>query len=81
MAVDPQYFQLYPEARVSDEQVKTWLADRQGAIVGRTTATKYGWKVGDKIPIQATIWQPKQGNTWFFNIDGIYDADKSAGTS
>jgi putative ABC transport system permease protein len=81
MAVDPQYFQLYPEARVSDEQVKTWLADRQGAIVGRTTATKYGWKVGDKIPIQATIWQPKQGNTWFFNIDGIYDADKGFDTS
>jgi putative ABC transport system permease protein len=81
MAVDPQYFQLYPEARVSDEQVKTWLADRQGAIVGRTTATKYGWKVGDKIPIQATIWQPKQDNTWFFNIDGIYDADKGFDTS
>jgi putative ABC transport system permease protein len=81
MAVDPQYFQLYPEARVPDEQVKTWLADRQGAIVGRTTATKYGWNVGDKIPIQATIWQPKQGNTWFFNIDGIYDADKGFDTS
>jgi putative ABC transport system permease protein len=81
MAVDPQYFQLYPEARVPDEQVKTWLADRQGVIVGRTTATKYGWKVGDKIPIQATIWQPKQGNTWFFNVDGIYDADKGFDTS
>jgi putative ABC transport system permease protein len=81
MAVDPEYFQLYPEARIADEQVKAWLADRQGAIVGRTTATKYGWKIGDKIPIQATIWQPKQGNTWFFNIDGIYDADKGFDTS
>lgn len=81
MAVDPEYFQLYPEARIADEQVKAWLADRQGAIVGRTTATKYGWKIGDKVPIQATIWQPKQGNTWFFNIDGIYDADKGFDTS
>jgi putative ABC transport system permease protein len=81
MAVDPEYFQLYPEARMADEQVKAWRADRQGAIVGRTTASKYGWKVGDKIPIQATIWQPKQGNTWFFNVDGIYDADKGFDTS
>jgi putative ABC transport system permease protein len=81
MAVDPAYFQLYPEARIPQEQVQMWLADRQGAIVGRSTATKYGWKIGDKIPIQATIWQPKQGNTWFFNIDGIYDAEKGFDTT
>ena len=81
MAVDPAYFQLYPEAHIPEEQIQAWLADRQGVIVGRTTATKYGWNVGDKIPIQATIWQPKQGNTWFFNINGIYDADKGFDTS
>ena len=81
MAVDPAYFQLYPEAHIPEEQIQAWLADRQGVIVGRTTATKYGWNVGDKVPIQATIWQPKQGNTWFFNIDGIYDADKGFDTS
>jgi putative ABC transport system permease protein len=81
MAVNPDYFQLYPEARLSEDQLKAWLADRQGAIVGRSTANKYGWKIGDKIPIQATIWMPKQGNTWFFNIDGIYDAEKGFDTS
>jgi putative ABC transport system permease protein len=81
MAIDPGYFQLYPEARIPEEQLHAWLADRQGAIVGRTTATRYGWKVGDKIPIQATIWLPKQGNTWFFNIDGIYDGDRGFDTS
>ena len=81
MAVNPDYFQLYPEARLSDDQLKAWLADRQGAIVGRATAPKYGWQIGDKVPIVATIWMPKQGNTWFFNIDGIYDADKGFDTS
>jgi hypothetical protein len=81
MAVDPAYFQLYPEARIQQEQLQAWLADRQGVIVGRTTATRYGWNIGDKIPIQATIWQPKQGNTWFFNVDGIYDADRGFDTS
>ena len=81
MAVDPAYFQLYPEARIPQDQMQAWLADRQGVIVGRTTATRYGWKIGDKVPIQATIWQPKQGNTWFFNIDGVYDGDRGFDTS
>ncbi len=76
MAIDADYFRLYPEARVPDDQLKAWLADRQGVIVGRTTAEKYGWKIGDKVPIQATIWQPKQGQTWFFNVDGIYDGER-----
>jgi len=76
IAVDPDYFKLYPEARVPDDQLKAWLADRQGVIVGRSTAEKYGWKIGDKVPIQATIWQPKQGQTWFFNVDGIYDGER-----
>jgi putative ABC transport system permease protein len=78
MAVDPEpYLKLYPEFKVPPDQLKAWLADRQGALVGRDVATRYGWKLGDKVPIQATIWQPKQGNTWFFNVDGIYDGEKA----
>ena len=76
IAVGANYFELYPEAKIPEEQIKTWLADRQGAIVGRSSAEKYGWKIGDKVPIQATIWQPKQGQTWFFNVDGIYDGER-----
>ncbi len=49
------------------------LADRQGAIVGRATASKYGWKIGDRIPIQGDIWMTTDGGAWTFNIDGIYD--------
>jgi putative ABC transport system permease protein len=78
IAVDPEpYLQLYPEFHVPPEQVKAWLADRQGALVGRDVATRYGWKVGDRVPIQGTIWLPKQGSTWYFNVDAIYDADKT----
>jgi putative ABC transport system permease protein len=78
IAVDPEpYVQLYPEFHVSQDQMKAWLADRQGALVGRDVATRYGWKIGDRVPIQATIWEPRQGSTWFFNIDGIYDGDKT----
>jgi putative ABC transport system permease protein len=76
IAVDPEpYLTLYPEFRVPPEQAAAWRADRQGAMVGRDIATRYGWKIGDRVPIQATIWEPKQGNTWFFNVDAIYDGD------
>ena len=78
IAVDPELqLQAYPELKVPPEQVKAWLADRQGALVGRDIANRYGWKIGDKVPLQATFWQPKQGSTWVFNIDGIYDGDKA----
>ena len=72
-----KYLALYPEFKVPPEQLKAALADRQGAIVGKDTATKYGWKIGDRIPILADIWQPVQGQTWYFNIDGIYDGEKT----
>jgi putative ABC transport system permease protein len=78
IAIDPEpYLKLYPEFRVPPDQLKTLLADRQGALVGRDVATRYGWKIGDKVPIQGTIWRPKQGNTWYFNIDAIYDGDQA----
>jgi putative ABC transport system permease protein len=78
IAVEPQSFlEVYPEFRVPPEQVTAWLADRQGAIVGRDLADRFGWKVGDRIPLTATIWQPKDGGqTWTFNISGIYDAEE-----
>jgi putative ABC transport system permease protein len=76
IAVVPEDFlKIYPQFRVPVEQQKAWLADRQGAIVGVDLANRFGWKIGDRIPIQGTIWRPKQGNVWEFNIAGIYDAD------
>jgi putative ABC transport system permease protein len=76
IAVDPEPFlEVYREFEVPPEQVKAWLADRQGAIIGRDLADRFGWNVGDRVPLTATIWQPKDGGqTWEFNICGIYDA-------
>ena len=77
IAVEPEKFlKIYPEFRVPPDQVNAWLADRQGAIVGRDLAQRFGWKVGDRIPLIGTIWQPKQGQVWDFNLRGIYDADE-----
>jgi putative ABC transport system permease protein len=83
IAVEPEKFlTIYKEFKLPPEQRKVWLEDRQGAIVGRDLAKRFGWKVGDKIPLQATIWQPKGGGqTWEFNLDGIYDGDAGVDTT
>ena len=73
MAVEPEPFlTIYKEFEVPPSQVEAWLGDRQGAIVGRDLAERYGWKVGDRIPLMSSIYPGKQ--PWDFNISGIYDA-------
>jgi putative ABC transport system permease protein len=75
IVVEPEPFMgIYPEYELPDDQMAAWLADRQGAVVGRDLADRFDWEIGDRIPIQATIWQPMDGGTtWEFNIVGIYD--------
>jgi putative ABC transport system permease protein len=74
MAVEPEsWLRMYPEFQLPEDQKKAWVADRQGAIVGADTARRYGWKVGDRIPLEATIYR-RPGLAWEFNIDGIYDS-------
>jgi putative ABC transport system permease protein len=69
-AVDPaSYLALYPEFRVADAERLAWQRDRQGVLVGRKLAAKYGWKLGDNIPLRGTIYS---GN-WNFTLRGIYD--------
>jgi putative ABC transport system permease protein len=68
-----EFFQMYPEFILPADQKKAFLSTRTAAIVGRQTAQRYGWKVGDKIPLTATFLMPKQGNTWTFDLVGIYE--------
>jgi putative ABC transport system permease protein len=78
--VEPEaYFRMYPEFRLPPDQMKAWLAKRTGAVVGRKTAIKHGFKVGDRIPIQATVWR-RSGNqpTWEFDLVGIYEGRDKA---
>jgi putative ABC transport system permease protein len=75
IAVEPEPFmKIYPEYKLPDDQMKAWMADRQGAIIGRDLAERFNWKIGDRVPLTATIFQPRSGGqTWEFNIRGIYD--------
>jgi putative ABC transport system permease protein len=63
------YLPLYPEFIVSDKQRRDFIVDRQGVMVGRSLADKFGWKVGDSIPIRGTIFP----GTWTFTLRAIYD--------
>ncbi|HYC59523.1 MAG TPA: ABC transporter permease [Thermoanaerobaculia bacterium] len=75
MPVKPEEFmKMYPEFLLPPEQYQTWMKTRTGAVVGRITADRFGWKVGDKIPIQATFWTRKDGGKlWTFDLVGIYE--------
>jgi putative ABC transport system permease protein len=75
--IPDRLLKVYPEYILPDDQKKAWLSDRTCAIVGRQTATRFGWKVGDRVPIQATIWRKKNNSlAWEFNICGIFDANR-----
>ena len=50
------YLDMYPEFVLPADERKAFLATAQGAIVGRKLAEKYGWKVGDQIPLRGTIY-------------------------
>jgi putative ABC transport system permease protein len=84
MPVEPdQYLDMYPEFLLPAEQRDAWLKTRSGAIAGRSTAERFGWKIGDRIPINATVWTRKGGElTWEFDLVGIYDgAEKGTDTT
>lgn len=84
MAVDTDTFlDLYRELSLPKEQLEAWKADRAGALVGRATAKRFGWKVGDRVPIQGTIFRKQDGSPlWEFNVSGILDAkEKEVDTS
>lgn len=72
--VDPEsFFDIYPEYLLPDDQKEAWLRTRTGAIVGRTLAERFNWKVGDRIPLTTPIWPREGEEAWEFDIVGIYD--------
>ena len=68
-AIDAEtYRNIYTEFLVPPDQWQAFLADKQGAVVGKSTADRFGWKVGDRVPIKGAIFP----GDWEFNVRGIY---------
>jgi putative ABC transport system permease protein len=69
MAIDDStYWKMYPEFSLDPNQRKAFQADREGVVVGAELAKRFGWKIGDRVPIKGTIF----AGTWEFNVRGIY---------
>jgi putative ABC transport system permease protein len=75
LATEPESFlKVYDEIDVPEAQKQAWFEDRKGALVGAQLARKYGWKPGDKVTLQGTIFP---GN-WDFIVDGIYTTKRKS---
>lgn len=78
-AVNPQrLFDTYPEWTLSEDAKRNFISTQDGAIVGKLLAEKYGWKIGDTIPLNSFIWTKVDGSrTWEWKIVGIFDGRDS----
>ena len=72
-AIGPGFMEMYPEYVMPKAQLEAFYAERTGAIVGKSLAERHGWKIGDTIPLQATIFPTKGSNNWEFKLVGIFD--------
>jgi putative ABC transport system permease protein len=67
--IDPvPFLGMYPEYRIPEAELRAFLRDRKGAIIGRKLADRYGFKIGDTIPLQGTIYP----GVWTFTVRAIY---------
>ncbi|HEY0973193.1 MAG TPA: FtsX-like permease family protein [Solimonas sp.] len=68
------YLAMYPEIVLPEDQKQAMLTTRTGAIIAKTLADRFGFKIGDRIPIIAGIWPLADGsNNWEFDLVGIFD--------
>lgn len=74
-AVDPQRLrETYPEWVMPEDQWRAFKSTRDGAIAGRLLAQRFGWKIGDVIPLTSFIWtQPGNDRAWEWKLVGIFD--------
>jgi putative ABC transport system permease protein len=62
---------------VAPEEVKAFRELRTGALAGRDAAEKYGWKIGDKIPLHSPIPRKDGAKHWEFDLVGFLDYDET----
>jgi putative ABC transport system permease protein len=72
-AVDAEtYFPMYPEFTIPPDRYQEFLKDRKGCVVGKKLAAKYGFKVGDTVPVMGDIYP----GDWEFNVRAIYEGTR-----
>ena len=75
--IEPEdWLRLYPEFKVPDDQWQDFLADRQGIVIGQKLAQRFGWKLGDRVPLKAPGYLG--GTSWEFNVRAIYHGTRKS---
>ncbi len=68
-AIAPEsYLKMYPEIQIPEDQKQAFLKERSSAVIGEGLVRAFGWKVGDNVTLQGTIFP----GDWTFTIRGIY---------
>lgn len=76
--VDPEAFlAIYPEVQIVEGSREEFLRNRESALVGVDLAKRYGWSVGDTVPLMGTIFQRTQGDPWLFRVAGLYESSRA----
>jgi len=75
-ATDPEaVFDIYPEWHTAPEQLRAMTTTRTGAIVGKALMEAYGWKVGDRVPLNTSVVKQDGSTEWDLDIVGTYDVE------
>ena len=79
-AVDPtRYLDMYPEFEIAPAEREAFARTRTGAVAGRRLVDRYGWRLGQKLPIASEIHPKADGSmTWEFDLVGVLDAEDPA---
>jgi putative ABC transport system permease protein len=80
LAVDPaRYLEMYPEFIIAPAQREAFVQTRTGAVAGQRLVDRYGWTVGQKLPIASEIHAKTDGSlNWEFDLVGVIDAEDPA---
>ena len=79
-AVAANFFDLYSEFELPPRERRAFDITRTGAVVGAALAKQFHWKLGDQIPLKASIFPQKNGSsTWTFDLVGIYHDPRHRG--
>ena len=79
-AVEPaRYLDMYPEFTIDPEERAAFIRSRTGAVAGRRLVERYGWTIGQKLPVSSEIHPKTDGDmNWEFDLVGILDAEDPA---
>ena len=78
-AVTPREFlRINRELRLSPDAAQAFVTERRSALVGKATADRFGWQVGDTVSLLPSIWHNRDGTAWHFRVVGIFTSDNKS---